>query len=121
MVPKGLSRSTSFLVFSGKKYAHHADIIASVGFGSILLIFLFGIRPAFRAANLQPMDVLGQSSSKTPSSWPLSLTKRLPPGIGLGIRSTFRKLKTSRCLHWPFLNGHFRWRDDDASGLYRCF
>ena len=89
---KGLiSFYVSFFGIPVVKYAHHADIIASVGFGSILLIFLFGIRPAFRAANLQPMDVLGQSSSKTPSSWLISLTKRLPPGIGLGIRSTFRK------------------------------
>ncbi len=73
------------------KVHHYLDILLMIGLGSMALIFLFGIRPAFKAAKMQPMDVFGQSSEKAPNKYLHKVTQKLPPGIGLALRSTFRK------------------------------
>ena len=70
---------------------HHADIIATIALSALFITFLFGIRPAWKAARLQPLDVLGQGSEKKPNRIMTKITASLPPGIGLGLRSTFRK------------------------------
>lgn len=70
---------------------HYLDLLMLIGIGSLALIFLFGIRPALKAAKMQPMDVLGQSSDKAPNKVVHKITQKLPPGIGLALRSTFRK------------------------------
>jgi len=70
---------------------HYADIIATISLSALLITFLFGIRPAWKAARLQPLDVLGQGIDKKPSRILTRITSALPPGIGLGLRSTFRK------------------------------
>ena len=70
---------------------HHADIIATISLSALFITFLFGIRPAWKAARLQPLDVLGQGSEKKPNRIMTKITASLPPGIGLGLRSTFRK------------------------------
>ncbi len=70
---------------------HYLDLIFMIGAGSLLLIFLFGIRPAIRASKLQPLDVFGQSSEKAPGRLLTKFTRSLSPGLGFAMRSTFRK------------------------------
>ena len=70
---------------------HYADIIATISLSALFITFLFGIRPAWKAARLQPLDILGQGSDKKPNPILTKITSALPPGIGLGLRSTFRK------------------------------
>ena len=70
---------------------HYADIIATISLSALFITFLFGIRPAWKAARLQPLDILGQGSDKKPNRFLTKITASLPPGIGLGLRSTFRK------------------------------
>ena len=70
---------------------HYSDIILTISFSALGIIFLFGIRPAWKAAKLQPLEILGQGPQRTPNKIISSLTSKLPPGIGLGLRSTFRK------------------------------
>ena len=70
---------------------HYLDLIMMIGAGSLLLIFLFGIRPAIRASRLQPLDVFGQSSEKAPGRLLTKATRSLSPGFGFALRSTFRK------------------------------
>ena len=70
---------------------HYADIIATISLSALCITFLFGIRPAWKAARLQPLDILGQGSDKKPNRFLTKITSSLPPGIGLGLRSTFRK------------------------------
>ena len=70
---------------------HYADIIATISLSALFITFLFGIRPAWKAARLQPLDILGQGSDKKPNRVLTKITSALPPGIGLGLRSTFRK------------------------------
>ncbi len=70
---------------------HYADIIATISLSALFITFLFGIRPAWKAARLQPLDILGQGSDKKPNGILTKITSALPPGIGLGLRSTFRK------------------------------
>jgi len=70
---------------------HYVDIIATISLSALFITFLFGIRPAWKAARLQPLDILGQGSDKKPNRFLTKITSSLPPGIGLGLRSTFRK------------------------------
>ena len=70
---------------------HYTDIIATISLSALFITFLFGIRPAWKAARLQPLDILGQGSDKKPNGILTKVTSALPPGIGLGLRSTFRK------------------------------
>jgi len=69
---------------------HYPDLLLKIGLGSIVLISLFGIRPALRASRLQPLDILNRTSQKPPSRIMVKITSSLPPGISLAIRSTFR-------------------------------
>ena len=61
---------------------HYADIIATISLSALLITFLFGIRPAWKAARLQPLDVLGQGIDKKPNRILTRITSALPPGIG---------------------------------------
>ena len=70
---------------------HYVDIIATISLSALFITFLFGIRPAWKAARLQPLDILGQGSDKKPNRFLTKITSSLPPGVGLGLRSTFRK------------------------------
>jgi len=70
---------------------HYTDIIATISLSALFITFLFGIRPAWKAARLQPLDILGQGLDKKPNRILTKITSALPPGIGLGLRSTFRK------------------------------
>ena len=70
---------------------HYLDIIATISLSALFITFLFGIRPAWKAARLQPLDILGQGSDKKPNRILTKITSAFPPGIGLGLRSTFRK------------------------------
>ena len=81
----------SFLGIPVVETHHYQDIILTISLSALAIIFLFGIRPAWKAARLQPMEILGQGTQRTPNKLISSLTSKLPPGIGLGLRSTFRK------------------------------
>jgi putative ABC transport system permease protein len=81
----------SFLGIPVVETHHYPDIILTISLSALAIIFLFGIRPAWKAARLQPMEILGQGTQRTPNKLISSLTSKLPPGIGLGLRSTFRK------------------------------
>ena len=81
----------SFLGIPVVESHHYIDIIATISLSALLITFLFGIRPAWKAARLQPLDILGQGSDKKPNHILTRITSALPPGIGLGLRSTFRK------------------------------
>ena len=81
----------SFLGIPVVETHHYSDIILTISFSALGIIFLFGIRPAWKAAKLQPLEILGQGPQRTPNKIISSLTSKLPPGIGLGLRSTFRK------------------------------
>ena len=81
----------SFLGIPVVEAHHYPDLIATISLSALFIIFLFGIRPAWKAARLQPLDILGQSSEKKPNRIITAMTASLPPGIGLGLRSTFRK------------------------------
>ena len=81
----------SFLGIPVVETHHYTDIILTISLSALGIIFLFGIRPAWKAARLQPLEILGQGTQRTPNKIISSLTSKLPPGIGLGLRSTFRK------------------------------
>ena len=81
----------SFLGIPVVETHHYFDIIMTISLSALGIIFLFGIRPAWKAAKLQPLEILGQGTQRTPNKIISSLTSKLPPGIGLGLRSTFRK------------------------------
>lgn len=81
----------SFLGIPVVETHHYAGVISTISLSALCIIFLFGIRPAWRAARLQPLEILGQGTQSTPNRIISSLTSKLPPGIGLGLRSTFRK------------------------------
>jgi len=81
----------SFLGIPVVETHHYTDIILTISLSALGIIFLFGIRPAWKAARLQPLEILGQGTQRTPNRIISSLTSKLPPGIGLGLRSTFRK------------------------------
>ncbi len=70
---------------------HYPIILFKLGISALIIIFLFGIRPALRASKMQPLDVFGQGSSTTPNKIIANLTSAMPPVIGLALRSTFRK------------------------------
>ena len=81
----------SFLGIPVVEAHHYIDIIATISLSALFITFLFGIRPAWKAARLQPLDILGQGLDKKPNRILIRITSALPPGIGLGLRSTFRK------------------------------
>ena len=70
---------------------HHYDLLFILGTSALAIIFLFGIRPAWKAAKIQPLEILGQGDERTPNRLISRITSKMPPGIGLGLRSTFRK------------------------------
>lgn len=59
---------------------------------ALIIVFLAGIRPAWRASRLKPLDVLrGQHEVRLSSKRIQRLTARMPIALGLTIRSSVRK------------------------------
>ena len=59
---------------------------------TMVIVFLSGIRPAWQASRLKPLDILtGQQEVRVGSKFLQSLTAKLPTTIGLTIRSSMRK------------------------------
>ena len=66
--------------------------IAQIILITMLIVMFSGIRPAWQAANLDPLDVFrGQNEVRLTSRTIQKLTARLPTTIGLTIRSSTRK------------------------------
>ena len=59
---------------------------------AMLIVFLSGLRPAWQASRLQPLEVLrGQHEIRVSSRGLQKLTSKLPATVGLTIRSSVRK------------------------------
>jgi len=59
---------------------------------AMVIVFLSGIRPAWQASRLRPLDILGgQHEVRVGSKFLQNLTARLPTTVGLTIRSSMRK------------------------------
>ena len=59
---------------------------------AMLIVFLSGLRPAWQASRLQPLEVLrGQHEIRVSSRKLQKLTSKLPATVGLTIRSSARK------------------------------
>jgi len=59
---------------------------------AMVIVFLSGLRPAWTASRLKPLDILGgQHEVRVGSKFLQKLTARLPTTIGLTIRSSMRK------------------------------
>ncbi len=73
------------------KINHYPDLLLKIWSAVLFIVLVFGIRPAMKASRLMPLDVMGQGNGKKPAKWLAKLTNSLPPTMGLGVRSTFRK------------------------------
>ena len=93
--PIGSSAMTNFYFeFMGVPVVithHYPDLIAMIGILTTIGVFLFGIRPAIKAAKMMPLEVMSQQSEVKGRRWLNRITKGLPVSIALGIRSTFRR------------------------------
>ena len=59
---------------------------------AMIIVFLSGLRPAWQASRLQPLEVLrGQHEVRVSSRGLQKLTSKLPATVGLTIRSSVRK------------------------------
>ncbi len=68
------------------------DLVIQIVVISMAVVFLSGLRPAWQASRLQPLEVLrGQHEIRVSSRGLQKLTAKLPTTIGLTIRSSVRK------------------------------
>ena len=68
------------------------NIVMEIVAIAMVIVFLSGLRPAWTASRLKPLDILGgQHEVRVGSKFLQKLTSRLPTTIGLTIRSSMRK------------------------------
>ena len=68
------------------------DLIIQIVSIALVIVMLSGIRPAWQASNMQPLEVFrGQHEVKLSSRGLQKITAKLPTTIGLSIRSSVRK------------------------------
>ncbi|RZD53768.1 MAG: hypothetical protein CXT64_01460 [Methanobacteriota archaeon] len=68
------------------------ELVLEISLLTMLVVFIAGIQPAWKASRLQPLEVLGgEHQIRLGSRWMQRLTARLPATIGLIIRSSLRK------------------------------
>ena len=68
------------------------ELVLKISLLTMLVVFIAGIQPAWKASRLQPLEVLGgEHQIRLGSRWMQRLTARLPATIGLIIRSSLRK------------------------------
>ena len=68
------------------------NMVAEIVAIAMIIVFLSGIRPAWQASRLKPLDILsGQNEVRVGSKFLQNLTARLSTTIGLTIRSSLRK------------------------------
>ena len=68
------------------------ELVLEISLLTMLVVFIAGIQPAWKASRLQPLEVLGgEHQIRLGSRWLQRLTARLPATIGLIIRSSLRK------------------------------
>ena len=69
-----------------------SELVLEISLLTMLVVFIAGIQPAWKASRLQPLEVLGgEHQIRLGSRWLQRLTARLPATIGLIIRSSLRK------------------------------
>ena len=68
------------------------SIYFSILFSTMLVVFLSGAFPAWKASRLDPLEILsGQSEMRVGSNKLRKLTSWMPTTLGLSIRSSVRK------------------------------
>ncbi|MEE2748029.1 MAG: FtsX-like permease family protein [Candidatus Thermoplasmatota archaeon] len=69
-----------------------SSLVVEVVVTAMLIVFLSGLRPAWQASRMQPLEVLrGQHEIRVSSRGLQKLTAKLPATVGLTIRSSVRK------------------------------
>ena len=67
-------------------------MVAQIVIIAMIIVFLSGLRPAWQASRMQPLEVLrGQHEIRVSSRGLQKLTAKLPATVGLTIRSSVRK------------------------------
>jgi putative ABC transport system permease protein len=67
-------------------------MVAQIVIIAMIIVFLSGLRPAWQASRMQPLEVLrGQHEIRVSSRGLQKLTSKLPATVGLTIRSSVRK------------------------------
>ena len=68
------------------------ELVLEISLLTMLVVFIAGIQPAWKASRLQPLEVLGgEHQIRLGSRWMQRLTARFPATIGPIIRSSLRK------------------------------
>ena len=68
------------------------ELVLEISLLTMLVVFIAGIQPAWKASRLQPLEVLGGGHQiRLGSRWMQRLTARFPATIGPIIRSSLRK------------------------------
>jgi putative ABC transport system permease protein len=69
-----------------------SSLVIEVVITAMVIVFLSGLRPAWQASRMQPLEVLrGQNEIRVSSRSLQKLTSKLPATVGLTIRSSVRK------------------------------
>jgi len=69
-----------------------SSLVMEVVITAMVIVFLSGLRPAWQASRMQPLEVLrGQNEIRVSSRSLQKLTSKLPATVGLTIRSSVRK------------------------------
>lgn len=70
---------------------HYPRELGMLFLATMVVTFVFGIRPALKASRMEPLDVMGQDAQRVPPAIITKLTNWLPPSLGFGMRSTFKR------------------------------
>ena len=81
----------SFLKIPIIEVHHYPRELAVLFTATLAVTLIFGIRPAIKASRMEPLDVMGQDASRVPPAIIAKLTNWMPPSLGFGMRSTFKR------------------------------
>ena len=81
----------SFLKIPIIEVHHYPKELAILFTATLVVTFIFGIRPAIKASRMEPLDVMGQDAERVPPVIITKITNWMPPSLGFGMRSTFKR------------------------------